>query len=69
MNCRSTSPGSEANDDVVHCVCSDNTDEGFMIQVPHGGYDYVTNTELFALALSLPLLYIFYGYGVGKNKK
>jgi hypothetical protein len=29
---RSTSPCSEANDDVVHCVCGDNTDEGFMIQ-------------------------------------
>ena len=29
----STSPSSEANDDVVHCVCGDDTDEGFMIQV------------------------------------
>ena len=31
---RSTSPSSEVNDDdVVHCVCGDETDEGFMIQV------------------------------------
>lgn len=30
---RSSSPGGQSSDDVVHCICGDDTDEGFMIQV------------------------------------
>ena len=40
--CRSLSPSGEANDDVVHCVCGDETDEGFMIQVHNYMYTVYT---------------------------
>ena len=40
---RSASPSSDVNDDVVHCLCGDDTDEGFMIQV---------NTHIYILLAS-----------------